>query len=133
MAQGAFADPTVVGTYAPFSVTMNYVSADLPDTAVIQIQIVGPGTGMDVHVGSVMHVDGLTFRTGSAPAPVLSIQQTNNGVAIDWPANVTGYTLQRSPTLQPPSWSNVPGVVNNSHLVPPNPTDPVAFFRLFKE
>ncbi len=60
IAQGIIADSTTRSSYTEFVVTMNYTTGDVPDTAIIQMLIVGPGIG-DWHVGSVMIVDDLSF------------------------------------------------------------------------
>ena len=129
VAQGAVANPAAAGTYTPFTVTMNYVSPDVPDTAIIQFQIVGPVTGSDFHIGSVMHIDSLAYTTNSVSSPSLSIQRHGSSLIVSWPAEVTGYTLQSTPTLGPATWANVSGVVNNSYQVTPAGK---AFFRLIK-
>ncbi len=130
VAQGAFANPAAARNYTPFTLNMNYVSADVPDNATIQITIIGPVTGPDFHVGSVMHVDSLAFTTGSVSLPSLSFQRSGDAVIISWPADVVGYRLQSTPTLAPAEWSDVPNVVNNSHQTKPTAT---AFFRLVGE
>ncbi|KAB2666358.1 MAG: hypothetical protein DVB31_08605 [Verrucomicrobia bacterium] len=130
VAQGAFANPAAAGTYTPFSLTLNYVSPDVPDTAEIQIQIVGPVTGPDFHLGSVMFVDSLEFATGGgAQPPNLSIQRVGGSIVVSWPPDVTGYVLQSTPSLNPTAWNTVSGVANNSHVAVPSTT---AYFRLIK-
>ena len=61
VAQGAVAIPTSYGDYTYLSVPMDYQVVETPDTAFIQIIIMGPVTGTDVHVGSTMYVDDLSF------------------------------------------------------------------------
>ena len=129
VARGAFANPATVGTYTPFTLDMNLVSADVPDTAIIQILIVGPVTGVDYHAGSVMQVDSLTFTSGSVSPPRLSIRLNGNSVIVSWPANETGYALQSTQTLNPMAWSNVPGMANSSYQTTPAGT---AFYLLIK-
>lgn len=129
VAQGAIANPATAGTYTPFTVTMNYVSAEIPDTAIIEIQIIGPVTGADFHTGSVMHVDSLEFTTSSVAPPILSIQRNGSLLLLHWPLNVTGYRLQSNPTLNPVTWSDVSGVVNNSYQTAPGTQ---VFFRLLE-
>lgn len=60
IAVGAVAAPASVSSYTLISVTMNYSTIDIPDTAIIQISINGP-TGNDYHLGSVMYVDEVSF------------------------------------------------------------------------
>lgn len=61
IAQGAVANPTSVATYTHLSVPLVYTIEELPDLAIIQLSITGPVTGPDVHVGSFMFIDDLSF------------------------------------------------------------------------
>ena len=61
VAQGAIADSTTRSSYTQFTDTMIYVSGEVPDTAIIQFQLIGPVTGDDYHVGSVMFIDDISF------------------------------------------------------------------------
>lgn len=61
IAQGAVSIPTSYSDYTYLSVPMDYQVMETPDTALIQIIIIGPVTGTDVHVGSTMYVDDLSF------------------------------------------------------------------------
>jgi hypothetical protein len=61
IAQGAAAPSATVGVYTHLTGTFNYLTGDVPDSAIIQISITGPVTGNDYHVGSVMFVDDLSF------------------------------------------------------------------------
>jgi hypothetical protein len=60
--------------------------------------------------------------------PTLSISLGAGGLAITWPAAVSGFILESTPSLSSPSWQPVDGVVNNSVTVPTG--DPSRFFRL---
>jgi len=59
----AIADPTSTATYTQFTAVFNYQTADIPDTCIIQIMIVGPGTGTQSspHAGSYYLLDDLAF------------------------------------------------------------------------
>jgi hypothetical protein len=74
IAQGAVAIPTDVDVYKTVTVPLDYTTNEVPDRAYIQISITGPETGNDVHIGSEMIVDDLSFSltTGNAviPTPV---------------------------------------------------------------
>ena len=61
IAQGIAALPSTVTSYTHLTVPMHYTTNDVPDLAIIQISITGPVTGNDVHVGSLMYVDDLSF------------------------------------------------------------------------
>jgi hypothetical protein len=55
VAQGAKLFPATTGTtYVACSTAMTYFTDDVPDVAIIQVQIIGPNTGNDYHVGSVI-------------------------------------------------------------------------------
>ncbi len=65
----------------------------------------------------------------SAPTPPsLSIARTGNNITLSWPTLVTGFTLESAPAVTGPTWSPVPGVVNNSVTVPISPGN--QFYRL---
>jgi len=109
VAQGVSVFPASAA-YAAFSVKMVYQTAEVPDTAIIQIQVFGPGTGSDYHVGSVVFVDDLTFGTGGGTSPRLTMAWSGSAVVVSWPADAVGYKLQRSSTLSPAGWVDVPGL-----------------------
>jgi hypothetical protein len=60
IAQGAMALGTALSTYTKLDVPLTYTGAGVPDTAFIQILILGP-TGNDYHAASVMFVDDVSF------------------------------------------------------------------------
>lgn len=61
VAVAASADPTARGTYTQFNVPFLYLTGDVPDTCVIQHQIIGPTTGTTWHQGSWFLLDDLAF------------------------------------------------------------------------
>ncbi len=63
VASAAAAPSTAVTSYTQFNVPFVYLSTETPDTCIIQIQIVGPGTGTEAipHVGSSFLLDDLAF------------------------------------------------------------------------
>ena len=65
--------------------------------------------------------------TGSSSAPQLAVTLGAGGATISWPAGVTGYILESSPTVPSNSWTPVAGVANNSATVAPAGT---MFYRL---
>jgi hypothetical protein len=65
--------------------------------------------------------------TGTSAAPELAVTLGAGGATISWPATVTGYVLESSPTVPSNSWAPVQGVMNNSVTVPPTGT---MFYRL---
>ncbi len=130
VAQGASVFPTA-SAYTAFSVKMVYQTAEVPDTAIIQMQVFGPVTGADYHVGSVMFVDDVTFGSGGGTAPRLTIVRSGSSVVVSWPADAAGYKLQRTSTLTPSSWADVPGLTaaDRSYLFVPTGK---GYFRLVK-
>ena len=73
----ASANASEVTSWTQFAVPFNYVSGASPDTCIIQIQIVGPVTGNDYHLGSYFLLDDLSFGgvTGvdGPPAPTSTV------------------------------------------------------------
>lgn len=120
-------------SYTAFTQTMTYVSADVPDRAIIAFQIIGPVTGSDYHVGSVYQVDEVSFGTGGGGGarPSLTIAKVGAEVVVTWPADAEGYKLQSTATLQPENWTDVQGVAptDRSHRLTPTTQ---GYFRLFK-
>lgn len=130
--QGAVALPAAVAVYAQLEVPITYTSNDVPDSATIQISIIGPVTGSDFHPASVMFVDDLSFGTNTPPPPVpsLTIERRNQSLVISWPHEALGFTLQSTPALPTTTWTDIPGTApDNSYEFSPTTQ---AFFRLFK-
>lgn len=72
----------------------------------------------------------LTFTT--APV-VLSIARAQTNAILSWTNAATGYTLQATPTLSPPAWTNVtitPAVVSGNYVVTNAMTNKAVFYRL---
>src|SRR6266542_4418170 len=64
-----------------------------------------------------------------APAAMLSFNRSGNTLRLTWPAGVTGFTLQSSPSLSSPDWRGVANVGNCASVnLGPNPH----VFRLIK-
>ena len=63
VAVGALVISAAASSYTQFSATFNYLTIDIPDTCVIQISIVGSGTGVQAtpHAGSYYLLDDLAF------------------------------------------------------------------------
>jgi hypothetical protein len=74
----ASANATEVTSWTKFSVPFSYASSDNPDTCIIQIQIVGPVTGTDFHVGSYFLLDDLALAgvTGVEGSPATTSKTT---------------------------------------------------------
>jgi hypothetical protein len=130
VAQGASVFPAVA-VYTGFSVKMIYQTAEVPDTAIIQMQVFGPVTGPDYHVGSVMFVDDIAFGSGGGAAPRLTIVRSGSSVVVSWPADAVGYKLQRTSTLSPSSWGDVSGLTAADRSYSFTPTGQ-GYFRLVK-
>jgi hypothetical protein len=64
-----------------------------------------------------------------ATPPTIAASVSGGQLTLSWPAEVTGYTLETSPTLGTgAAWTAVPGVANNSVTVPVGTGN--AFYRL---
>jgi hypothetical protein len=62
----AIADPTVRTSYVQFTAAFNYQTADIPDTCIIQFQIIGPDTITPPHSGSYFLLDDIVFSGSTA-------------------------------------------------------------------
>ena len=65
-----------------------------------------------------------------APRPALNAERSGNALTISWDTSVSGFTLETTSSLTNPSWSTVPGVLNNSVTIVLGPGN--EFFRLTK-
>ena len=73
---------------------------------------------------------GIPVAIVAPPAPPearLSINRSGNQLRLSWPAGVTGYRLECTPSLANPTWQTVPSV-SNCATVPLN--GPRQFYRL---
>jgi len=65
----AIADPTTRTSYEQFTATSNYLNSEIPDTCIIQFQIIGPYLGPDSitlpHSGSYFILDDLAFSSST--------------------------------------------------------------------
>jgi hypothetical protein len=62
--------------------------------------------------------------------PLLSIAGSGNQVMVSWPVPSTGYNLQTNSTLNPATWGNYSGTVNNNSATISPPRGNL-FFRLY--
>ena len=53
------------------------------------------------------------------PSVALTVTRSGGALTISWPAAVTGFTLEAAPLVPSSTWTNVPGVVNNSVTITP--------------
>ncbi len=85
----------------------------------------GSGPAINVKSGSAVQV---------TSSPQLAVTLVNGAVALSWPTNAAGYTLQFTTNLIPPvSWLNVtspPVVINGQNVVTNATSAPQMFFRL---
>jgi hypothetical protein len=65
VATAALAITAGASSYVQFNAPFVYHTSDIPDTVILQFQIVGPVTGTDYHLGSTFTLDDLAFA-GSA-------------------------------------------------------------------
>ena len=87
--------------------------------------------------GSVYVADGSAIRlirSGSAPAPLLSMNNVAGQIILSWPASASNFTLETRSDLSPSgSWTAVtgqPSVVGCSLVITNEPQNPAAFYRL---
>jgi hypothetical protein len=99
VAIAAAALPTAISSYTQFSAPFVYQTNDTPDTCIVQIQIVGPSTGSDYHIGSYFILDdialsgtvGVSEETENIPT-IIQLKQNypnpfnpNSTIAFDLP------------------------------------------------
>lgn len=72
---GAVALPATVNSYTALSVPLTYSGPETPDSVIIQITIIGPNTGSDYHVGSVMFVDDVTMNGTASLTDLTNFRQ----------------------------------------------------------
>ncbi len=69
------------------------------------------------------------INVAAPPAPPsLAITRANNAVTLGWPSDVSGFTLESSPSAGGAAWTPVAGVTGNSVTVPASGA--AQFFRL---
>lgn len=118
------------------NVTMTY--APSTNGFIIESRFIDPGAGQNGFDAFPLRDSGFYFAwvdftnpltpTATAVPPTLSVQLQGANVVVSWPAGVSGWTLQGSPSLSAPTWQPVSGVANNSVTIPAA-TD-ATYFRL---
>lgn len=81
---GAVALPATVSSYTGLSVPLTYFGTEIPDSVIIQITIIGPNTGSDYHIGSIMFVDDITMN---GVASIADLSQTASAKSYPNPTN----------------------------------------------
>jgi hypothetical protein len=71
-----------------------------------------------------------SLASAAVTGPQLSIQRNGTQITVTWPNDAAGFTLQGTASLIAPSWSPVPGAVNNSVTL--STTGAAQFYRLSK-
>jgi hypothetical protein len=85
---------------------------------------------LKVHDVNAVYTDSDPFILSFTPAPpVLSITNVSPGfVRISWEPATSGFVLQSSPSLNPPSWTNAPSGATNPVTLPA--ASPARYYRL---
>jgi hypothetical protein len=73
IAIGAAMITASASAWTQFSVDFNYTAGGIPDTCILQIMIVGPGSGADYHVGSFFLVDDINLSGTATSVNELNI------------------------------------------------------------
>ncbi len=71
---GEWVSNAVIGNYTRFALPINYMNNTVPDSALIQIQILG-GPGAK-HIGTTLTVDDLLFVTVTLPNAIATLENT---------------------------------------------------------
>lgn len=74
IATGILVIKDAASSYTPFTVKLDYLSEEVPDTCMIRITIIGPMAGMS-HLGSTMLIDDLSFTE------VVSVRENESALA----------------------------------------------------
>jgi hypothetical protein len=75
------------------------------------------------------------FEVFPAPVPQLGIALNGTNVLISWPDTAGTWSLQATPVLGVPSWSNVaipPNLLNSEYIVTNTISPPARFYRLYQ-
>lgn len=72
--------------------------------------------------------------SGASGAPTLNIEMSGHATVVYWPVSATGYNLQTTSSLTPPSWTTISsGIITYGNFYyHTNAPGPMAFFRLSK-
>jgi len=138
--------PLVSGTYKPTQ--RQAFSFDFPPPAPATSNLMGPTlvnfknvnpNGVwslyvvdDTNPDSGVITGGWSLSISTAPV-ALSIAKSQTNAVLSWTNAATGYTLQATPTLSPPAWTNVtiaPVVVSGNYVVTNSMTNKMLFYRL---
>lgn len=94
---GAQAITAAAGTYTQFSVDIQYITGEVPDTCIIQFMIIGPN-GSDYNIGSWVLIDDLAFTglvTGTEHASNVAPMEFNLSQNYPNPFNgITSFGVQ---------------------------------------
>jgi hypothetical protein len=143
-------DSLVSGTFKPTKGNANPFLFDFPAPAPTTAQLMGPflanfkntepnGTWSlyvvdDTSGDSGVITGGWSLNITTAPV-LLSLARSQTNAILSWTNALSGYTLQSTPTLSPPAWSNVlgsPVVVSGNYTVTNSITTNRMFYRLAK-
>ena len=111
--------PTQIGSSDPDTTTEGWIGG-LDEVALYRSTL-----GADAILDHFLAMVGAT----TSP-PTLTAARSGNQLALSWPLDATGFTLESTDVLPAVAWSPVPGVVNNQVTV--EVTGGGRFFRLRK-
>lgn len=75
--------------------------------------------------------DTVTLTILQEPGPVLSVSRfSSDSVSVSWEPEITGFRLEETMSLSPPSWTNSPSGTTNPAIISIN--GPTKLFRLVK-
>jgi hypothetical protein len=96
-----------------------------------RLSLMGVPPGSGIRMGIDRNSDGVL--DGDVPAPSLHIVQATAGAVISWPYSAAGFSLETTPSLAGPNWTNTLDpleIVGGQNVVTNPPSNNAKFFRL---
>ncbi len=118
--------PVIGATSTLFSVTGFGLPAG---TNLVRVEVADPTTYVRNDSAQVLK-DRRTWRVAAVIIPPrLAVTRAGGQVLISWPTGYNGFRLETSPSLNPPTWSPMFTIANETNIIWPSTAD-TAFFRM---
>ena len=117
---------------APYNLPLTIIHNGVPKNKTVIIKLTPASS-----VANLGPLDTFTYTISNPPPPISSVSVTNGNLNLTWPAvSAARYTIETTPTLNPPAWSSVEPHTNltgfNGNLTRSLPVDTTTnrFFRI---